>query len=149
MDYFICYTSTEALICYYKKSVELKIVRHFFKATAIKSILAKLCIKKITIFTSNDLNLTIAVLLNDESVYIYENISITKSDSWLNSVKLTKHIHPIERFYKYFDQNQAQDSNNSKYKPHELIHSFPRRHPLRKRYPPTIRWIACLLGFDS
>lgn len=112
LNYFICYTSTEAFICCYKYGIELIIVHRFFKTIAIKSILDKLFIKKIEIHTSNNQKLTIIVLLNDQSIYIYENILFDRNDSWFNSIALTKHIHPIERFYSHIN---GHDSNNSKF----------------------------------
>ncbi|XP_055316276.1 TBC1 domain family member 31 [Sitodiplosis mosellana] len=106
VEYFICYTSTEALICSHSTDATLRIEHRFFKAIAIKSILTKLVIKKIVTHVTADMKLTVAVLLNDESLYIY-GVGLDKIDS----INLIKHIHPIDRLDVYFKHS---DLNNNK-----------------------------------
>lgn len=79
--------------------------------SAIKTILSHLIIQKIIIRpklcgTASDATIfTLAVLLNDDSVYIYENARLDDGGHAKNaagaggnrvSFQLTKHIHPIE-----------------------------------------------------
>lgn len=127
VDYFICYTSTESVICSHNTdSTTLKIEHRFFKTIAIKSILMKLLIKKIVTHTTADGKLTIVVLLNDDSLYIYEVVNLNKIDSWSNSIKLIKHIHPIERLDSHFEHS---DPNNSEFNGgfincHDYVYKF-------------------------
>lgn len=109
VEYFICYTSTEALICSQDKGLTLKIVHRFFKALGIKSILAELVIKKIVAHLTSDMKLTIAVLLNDESLYIYD-VELNNNNSWSDSIKLVKHIHPVEQIYSHFKHLEPNNS---------------------------------------
>lgn len=117
-DFFLCYSSTEAVICTSKDS-NLCAERRFFKVANIKTVLNNLTIQKIIIHTSTDLKLTIIVLLNDKSLYIYEDISLN-DPMWINLIKMTKHIHPVERrdfFCSNLDDGKSQpmsDFNNSK-----------------------------------
>lgn len=114
--YFICYSTTEALICKCNKNDELEIVRRFINATTIKSILAKLFIRKIVVQASNDRSLTVAVLLNDESLYIFEMDAVTEDyDTSTNPIKMTKHIHPIEMRDLHHARKTTEDQNNSKF----------------------------------
>lgn len=93
-------------------SATLKIEHRFFNAFTIRSILRKLVIKKIVTHTTADMKLTIVVLVNDNSLYIYEVVDLNKIDSWSDSIKLIKHIHPFERLDLYFKQY---DPNNSEF----------------------------------
>lgn len=112
VDYFICYTSTESMICSQNTDAGTLTIEHrFFTAIAIKSILTKLVIKKIVTHTTADMTLTIVVLLNDDSLYIYEVVDLNKIDSWSDSITLVKHIHPIERLdlhFKHYDPNNSE-----------------------------------------
>lgn len=110
---FLSYSSTEAVICSCEEST-LQIERRFFKVANIKSILNNLSIQRIVTCASIDRELTIVVLLNDNSLYIYENIPLEEADlTWPHSIQLTKHIHPIERRDWFWKEHQQHDSNNS------------------------------------
>lgn len=112
---FLCYTSKEASICKHSHDTnnngQLNILKRFFKVSAIKTILSHLTIQKVIIrpklcgAASDATIFTVAVLLNDDSVYIYENARLDDAGHAYNapgaggnrvSFQLTKHIHPIE-----------------------------------------------------
>lgn len=113
--FFLCYSPTGAAICSNRDST-LQIERRFFKVANIKSILNNLSIKKIVTHATSEHKLTIVVLMSDESLYIYENIPLSSDVTWINSMQLTKHIHPIERRDRYWgDAKNHHDSNNSEY----------------------------------
>lgn len=90
----------------------LKIEHRFFNAIRIKSILAKLSIKKLSTHITDDMKLTIVVLLNDESLYIYECVQLKQIRSWTESIRLIKHIHPTEQLESHF---KHLDPNNSEF----------------------------------
>lgn len=69
-----------------------------------------------------------AVLVNDDSIYVYENQHTNYDNDNNNnnddagngfSIQLTKHIHPIEQrdlHGRYLKNQRANDMNNSEYK---------------------------------
>lgn len=148
-ELLLCYSSKEASICKHPHdNGQLQIVKRFFKVSTIKSILSNLIIQKIAIrpqssktttTTANDVDaaeFTIAVLVNDDSIYVYECIRLNdkhtnnnKDDDNNNnnyvdagsgfSIQLTKHIHPIEQrdlHGRQFKNHRTNDANNSEYK---------------------------------
>lgn len=113
---FLCYSSKEATICKHTQIDELTIQQRFFKVSSIKSVLNPLVIKKIAFAVSNDRKLTLAVLVNDDSLYIYENILLDDRNG-LALIQLTKHIHPIEQrdlHGRHLKRSQTSELNNSK-----------------------------------
>lgn len=149
-EFFLCYSSKEASICEHAhdNNGQLQIVKRFFKVSAIKSILSNLIIQKIcvrpqssnaatstTTTTVNNVDtsklFTIVVLVNDDSIYIYENVQLDNQHSNNNdknnnsnkndagsdfSIQLTKHIHPIEQrdlHGRDFKNHRTDDMNNS------------------------------------
>lgn len=146
-ELFLCHSAKEASICKHlhgnsdsNKNGQLQIVKRFFKVSAIKSILSNLAIQKVAIrsnksctntsattSTSDATSLTVAVLVNDDSVYIFENVQFdaqnanddgaAAADSAAVSIQLTKHIHPIERrdlHGRHIKNHRTSDMNNSK-----------------------------------
>lgn len=113
--FFVCYSSKEALICKHADRSNLTIEQRFFKTTAIKSILDKLIIKKIVINSSNNGKLTAVVLLNDDSLYIYEADASRNAEGYA-SINLVKHIHPVERRdkWKYYKDKYEEKSFRKK-----------------------------------
>lgn len=132
--FFLCYSSKEASICKHSnENGKLSVVKRFFKVSAIKSILSNLTIQKIAIQPKStrrtDANqLTLAILFNDDSLYIYENVRLNdhhSNDGIAScggrcsdvSTQLTKHIHPIELrdlHGRYVKNHRTNDLNNSK-----------------------------------
>lgn len=92
----MCYSSKEALVCHHIDGSNLNIKRRFCRMVAIKSIMHNLSIKKVVIFTKSAEKTTIIVLLSDDSLYIYELLTLKHTDI-LESINLIKHIYPIER----------------------------------------------------
>lgn len=140
---FLCYSSKEASICKHSHdNGQLQIVKRFFKVSAIKSILSNLIIQKIVIrpqssaikttttdSTADSTKFTLVVLVNDDSLYIYENVHLedhhTKNGNNNDeagigvSIQLTKHIHPIEQrdlHGRHLKNHRTNDMNNSKCK---------------------------------
>lgn len=105
----LCYSAKEAKIWSQNYDSKLCVHRKLLCTDAIQSQLANLSVNKIS-FHSFETKLTVAVLLNDDSVYIYENIA-TDCKLWPIKFELTKHIHPIERRNMRIEQN----NNNNEY----------------------------------
>lgn len=133
-EFFLCYSAKEASICRHSHDNnnigQLQIVKRFFKVSAIKSILSNLMIQKIVIrpklitntTISDATGYTLAVLVNDDSLYIYENVRFGDrndndgAESNGVSIQLTKHIHPIERrdlHGRHLKNHRTDDMNNS------------------------------------
>lgn len=133
---FLCYSSKEASICKHSSDIhngQLCIVKRFFKVATIKTILSNLTIQKIAIRSKSSTNpsadkiFTFVILVNDDSLYIYDDVRLSEENAHGDhdngvrsnavSFQLTKHIHPIEmrdlhgRDLKNYRIN---DPNNSK-----------------------------------
>lgn len=136
----LCYSSKEASLCkHLHDNGQLQIVKRFFKVSAIKSILSNLIINKIAIRPQsskatmsmadcgvNTAKFTLAVLVNDDSIYVYECVHHTNQNDDNNnncvdagsgfSIQLTKHIHPIEQrdlHGRQLRNRRTNDTNNS------------------------------------
>lgn len=133
-EFFLCYSSKEASICKrsHDDNGQLHIVKRFFKVSAIKSILSNLIIQKIVIRpqsstkTTDPIKFTLVVLVNDDSLYIYENVRLENprtnngndNDDVSSgvSIQLTKHIHPIEQrdlHGRHLKNHRTNHTNNS------------------------------------
>lgn len=113
----VCYTGTEALV-YCRVDGELYSYQ-FFSALSIRSPLSNLQIKEI--FSTK--SLSIVILLNDDSIYIWQNEAKTSelcSSKIIKMFELNKHIYPIERRDKFREQMHIQDENNNQ----EIVKDF-------------------------
>lgn len=108
--YLLCHSSSKALICFMHDDETIQIDRHLLNVASIKSNLASLSIKRISfcIVTNDNNRLLIAILLNDDSVYIYKSSETVLCPS---KIELIKHIHPAEHCEVYSNGNN--NNNNS------------------------------------
>lgn len=105
-EWFICYSPSDAVIM--ARNVQFEVKTHLFKVAAIKSVYKNLSIKQIASHISAG-KLAIAVLLNDDSLWIYEG-TVADGDT---SIALSKHIHPIEQRDLHCRQLFHGDANNN------------------------------------
>lgn len=109
--YLLCYSLSKAVICFIHEDRTIQIDRHLLNVASIKSNLADLSIKRCSscIMTNDNNRLAIAILLNDDSIYIYKN---SNRELCPSKIELIKHIHPAEHCEAYSNNN----SNNEELK---------------------------------
>ncbi|XP_031631316.1 uncharacterized protein LOC116345778 [Contarinia nasturtii] len=111
-QYFICHSSVEAVLCR-RDAAALSVEYSLFKSDN-KETIWPIIIRKIVVHTSNDSKLTIAILLNDDSLCIFQHDSLEIAN--LEKMQMTKRIHLRDQQALHLaharDQQSSEPNNN-------------------------------------
>lgn len=96
-DIILCHTKAEILLfCHVDGTL---CSQNLFNVAAIKSNVTNLSIKQVLWTRTASHALAVLCLLNDDSIYVWENVQATDDDAPVKLIKtfeLRKHIHPLE-----------------------------------------------------
>lgn len=101
-------SKTDAILCDLDGDLKYNVI---LSVSSIKTNSTNLFIKRISFIDreySAEKSMRIFALLNDDSIYIWEN-AISKETSNINNFHLSKHIHPIEQRDRFLENRQAQE----------------------------------------
>lgn len=96
-DIILCHTKAEILL--YARVDGTLCSQSVFNVASVKSNATNLCIKQVLWMRSTPNTLAVLCLVNDDSIYVWENEQATADfapDKLIKTFELRKHIHPVE-----------------------------------------------------